>query len=426
MGLCLGLDFGTSGVRGIVIEDDRPVGRAEAPLPPSHVVDNQVTQKPADWWDALDAVMQALGPDLLGHVAALSVDGTAGTLLLADESGQPLTPARMYNDSAARDAAARIAALAPDSPAATPTSSLARLLDLAAETPDTRHALHQTDWILGRLSGRYGITDAHHALKLGWDPLAGTWPEWLEALPEARPLLPEVVEPGTLLGTVDAMLAERWGLPETARVFVGTTDSTAAVIATGAHRPGDAVTVLGSTLVMKLLSPEPLFAPELGVYSHRLGDVWLAGGASNAGGAVLQAFFTDAEMEALTPRLHPSRGVCLDYYPLRAPGERFPIPDPDLSPRLTPRPKDDARFFQGLLEGLARIERLGYRRLTELGAPRPKRVISLGGGARNPAWLAIRERIVGIPVERAAHNDAAFGTARLACRALVALEEAAA
>ena len=145
----------------------------------------------------------------------------------------------------------------------------------------------------------------------------------------------------------------------------------------------------------------------------------------NAGGAVLREFFTDAEMAALTPRLHPSRGVCLDYYPLPAPGERFPIPDPELPPRLTPRPKDDARFFQGLLEGLARIERLAYRRLGELGAPWPSRVISLGGGARNPAWLAIRQRILGVPVERAVHNDAAFGTARLACRALAAIDGAA-
>lgn len=37
----------------------------------------------------------------------------------------------------------------------------------------------------------------------------------------------------------------------------------------------------------------------------------------------------------------------LDYYPLTKPGERFPVNDPAMQPRLTPRPEDDARFLQG-------------------------------------------------------------------------------
>ena len=38
---------------------------------------------------------------------------------------------------------------------------------------------------------------------------------------------------------------------------------------------------------IKLLSKTPVFAPDLGIYSHRIGEQWLAGGASNTGGAVL-------------------------------------------------------------------------------------------------------------------------------------------
>jgi len=99
---------------------------------------------------------------------------------------------------------------------------------------------------------------------------------------------------------------------------------------------------------------------------------------------------------------------------LPAAGERFPISDPDLQPRLTPRPADDALFLQGIMEGIAGIELAAYRRLEALGAPAPKSVVTLGKGADNAAWSRIRERLLGIPVVRPAVAEAAFGTALLA------------
>jgi hypothetical protein len=104
----------------------------------------------------------------------------------------------------------------------------------------------------------------------------------------------------------------------------------------------------------------------------------------------------------------------LHFYPLPGPGERFPRNEPNLAPRLTPRPDDDALFLQGLLEGLAAIEWAGYRLLARLGAPYPSRVWTAGGGAANLAWTAIRARLVGVPVVRARHSEAAYGAALLA------------
>ncbi|MGD8630276.1 MAG: FGGY-family carbohydrate kinase, partial [Gammaproteobacteria bacterium] len=118
----------------------------------------------------------------------------------------------------------------------------------------------------------------------------------------------------------------------------------------------------------------------------------------------------------LTRELQPDRLTGLDYYPLPARGERFPVNDPDLEPVLTPRPQAEARFFQGILEGIARIEVLGYRRLAALGAPWPTRVISTGGGAANSAWRTIRSQLLDIPVIAAGHQQAAYGTALLALR----------
>ncbi len=95
-------------------------------------------------------------------------------------------------------------------------------------------------------------------------------------------------------------------------------------------------------------------------------------------------------------------------------GERFPVNDPTLAPRLTPRPADDAEFLHGLLESLARIEARGYALLAELGASPLGRVETAGGGARNPVWTRIRQRLLGVPVMRAMHTEAAYGAALLA------------
>jgi hypothetical protein len=276
------------------------------------------------------------------------------------------------------------------------------------------HAVHQADWIAGRLAGRFGISDENNALKLGYDPVAQAWPDWFDDLDVPRRLLPVVVVPGAPIGAIDSAVASALGLTAGVEVRAGTTDGVAAFLATRAAASGDAVTSLGSTLVLKLLSDRPVFAAAQGIYSHRLGDRWLAGGASNSGGAALLAHFTAEQMAALTPRLRPGRPTGLAYYPLPSPGERFPIADPTLQPCVSPRPPDDAMFFQGLLEGIAAIEATGYERLAALSASPLKRVITIGGGARNGAWTAIRARRLGVSVTVAEQAEAAFGTALLA------------
>ena len=280
---------------------------------------------------------------------------------------------------------------------------------------NARHVLHQADWLLGRLCGNFGISDENNALKLGYDILKRRWPDWLQALDIPLALLPRVVPAGQEIGTLAASWCKRWGLPAATRILAGTTDSTASFIATGAG-PGDAVTSLGSTLVLKVLANQPVFAPEYGIYSHRLGDSWLVGGASNSGGAVLKAYFTTAEIERLASLINVDEPTGLDYYPLLAEGERFPVNDPALIPRLQPRPADDVRFYQGILEGIATIEVRGYRKLAELGAPWPERIITTGGGAANAPWRTIRSRLTGIPVTAAAHQQAAYGAALLALK----------
>lgn len=411
--VAVGIDVGTSGVRAVAIDTaGEEIARADTPM--SAVGPNP--RKPDVWWTATVRSLEALLQEVeASRVRAIAVDGTSGTLLAVDAQGQALGNALMYNDaSTTPEAIADLAAHAPKTSAAHgPTSGLLKVIRLQ-ETPDVAHAIHQADWIAGRLSGRFDISDENNALKTGYDPVERRWPEWLSRTSVRTELLPDVTEPGGVIGEITPQAADDFGLSRGTVIAAGTTDGCASFLATGAESPGDAVTALGSTLVLKMLSDKPLFAPEYGLYSHRIGERWLAGGASNSGGAVLAEHFSPERIRELSSQVDPEKPLGLDYYPLTKPGERFPVNDPDLPPRLDPRPIRDAQFLQALLEGITAVETLGYQRLKELGAPELTSLRTVGGGAQNPAWTAIRQRALPVPFLPPASLDAAAGTARLA------------
>ncbi|MDT3706503.1 MAG: FGGY-family carbohydrate kinase [Thiobacillus sp.] len=408
----LGIDFGTSGARrcvidaeGVIVDEDRrdfgTLGDYE---------------RAGIWREALWDLVASLPSAIRTLLSDIALDGTSGTVLACDEELSPRHPPLLYDDDRAVEEAALIARTAvPGHPAAAASSGLAKVLWLKKRLGLTgaRLYVNQADWLSGLLSGRVGMTDYHNALKMGLDLDDLKWPDWVEYLADVN-YLPIPIAPGARLATVSRPRARYLGINTRCMVHAGTTDSIAAFLAAKVNDSGDAVTSLGSTLVLKLLSDTRVESSDHGVYSHWFGDRWLAGGASNAGGAVLRQFFDDRTLAALSERIDPTVASPLDYLPLPKTGERFPANDPGLSPRLAPRPADDAEFLHGLLESLARIEARGYGLLSELGATPVRRVETAGGGAQNPVWMHIRQRLLGIPVARAAHTEAAYGAALLA------------
>ncbi|MEJ2620175.1 MAG: FGGY-family carbohydrate kinase [Candidatus Thiodiazotropha sp.] len=419
MGLYIGIDLGTSGCRVIAIDEQAEVVLTRSrPLPASvSPAYGEYQQNPQDWWQAVCELLRETAAETDNRpIDAIAVDGTSSTLLLTDRQGRPITPALMYNDNRSRDSLQRLQQQAPEgNPVLSASSSLAKLLHLSQQIRGENYlALHQADWIMGRLIGDYGNSDENNALKLGYDPLTRQWPEWLNRLPIDRRCLPRIHPCGRFVGQLSQSAAQATGFKSGIPVVTGTTDSNAACLASGARTIGDAVTSLGSTLVLKILSDQPIFDSRYGIYSHRLGEQWLVGGASNSGGAVLKHYFKQSEFPKLTAAMQLDQPTYLDYYPLLSAGERFPLNDPDLQPRLTPRPANDSRFFQAILEGITNIELQGYQRLQQLGAPTPIQVFSIGGGAVNEPWCKLRQQRLKVPVIRARQPQAAFGVALLA------------
>ena len=434
--LALGFDFGTSGVRCAVVN---AAGETVASPESFAWGAKERCQEATDWVAALHSQLDALPADTRARVQRIAVSGTSSSMLLVDaESGAASAGRglpRMYDFSVSKQAAAGSGGAALELLTAhTPeghtvrsaTSALAKLLAYHLESPlgPTEKLAHQSDFISSMLTGGPPMSDWHNALKLGYDVRALQYPEWMAAGSPIGDLiadaLPAVVPPGEPIGTVSAEAAARWGLPENCMVVGGTTDSIAAFLAAGATEIGEAVTSLGSTLAIKLLSSSFAEDARRGVYSHRLGDLWLVGGASNAGCAVLREQGFDAdELTALSDGIDPAATPeHVGYYPLSSStvGERFPRPDPDAVGVLQPVPAERRDFLHCILHGLAKVEVEGYAALAELGASPLEKVLTSGGGAQNPQWTRLRQNMLGVPTSKAGSIDAAYGAALLACR----------
>jgi sugar (pentulose or hexulose) kinase len=412
MKLYLGIDFGTSGARGVIIDEQGKIQQQTR-----YTLETSCCSDLAkDWQAGLFSLLKQISQPWRQKIQAIAIDGTSSTVLLCDATGNPVSTPLLYNDSRGAAMLDKLKNLVPaNHTVLSATSSLAKLLWMAQQPffSQGKYFLHQADWLAFLLHGQLGISDYHNVLKLGYDVEALQYPPWLEKL-QIPVHLPKVVAPGTGVAPLRSDIAREFGFSEDCLICAGTTDSIAAFIASGAKLPGEGVTSLGSTLALKLLSRNRIEDARYGVYSHRFGDLWLVGGASNTGGAVLRQFFTNAELERLSREIDASKPSGWDYYPLLKPGDRFPINDPNLPPRLEPRPQSSVEFLHGLLESIARVEALGYKLLQKLGAEPLIRVYTAGGGAANDTWTAIRKRYLQVPVMRSLHTEAAYGTAVLA------------
>ncbi|MCK5359642.1 MAG: FGGY-family carbohydrate kinase [Gammaproteobacteria bacterium] len=415
----LGIDVGTSGVRAILIDrSGKILASSSTGLPASIQQDSMLCQQPGQWWQAVLTCLQQITDryDCAG-LQGIAIDGTSGTTLLTDLSNKPISPALMYNDTRPADLINELCQQAPPGPACSQSSALAKAVWLYRQTrPETAfYVQQQADWILARFSAKPGLSDWNNALKLGFDVQHLRWPDWIRNIDIGKGKLPEVFPPGKQVATIAADVARQTGLPDNVCLHAGTTDSIAAFLASGASQAGDAVTSLGSTLVLKLCTHKPIISSQHGIYSHRLDqNRWLAGGASNSGGAVLKSLFTNDELVNLSKKMNVEQDTGLNYYPLPTTGERFPVADAKKQAQMQPVPENRVTQLQALFEGIAQIERTGYELLEKLGNETVQSLRTCGGGAANPSWSRIRQRIVMRPLVKANQLEAAYGSALLA------------
>lgn len=428
MELVAGIDIATAEVRAVAADArGRVRATARAALPePTSPQPGWWEQDGRTWWPsvvvALSELTGRLGTDAQA-LAAVAVCATSGTVVALDRNLDPLGPALTYADqrSVRQAEVAQVAGATRWRRVGLrvqPSFGLPKWAWLL-EQPDVASSVvrlaHAADVVVNHLVGKPAPTDWSHALKSGYDVERGEWAsEALDALGVPERLLPHVRPPTTPVGRVSREAAAATGLPARCEIRLGMTDGCAAQVAAGVTRPGQFVSVLGSTLVLKGASHDLVADPTGVVYSHRHPDGWwMPGGASSTGARALAVRFGGhdlTELDGLAARRGPARGV---VYPLEGRGERFPFAAPDAQGFTLGRIDDEVERYRAILEGVAFVERLGYERMASLGAPATSIAVT-GGGSTSRAWNRIRAGVLGMALDEKPSATTALGGCILA------------
>ena len=401
-----GLDFGTSGARISIINFHKDL-----------VYSNSVPYKygfknPNSWINSCETLLDKVPIQVKRNLVKLAISGTSGTLIASNLKGEPLGEAIPYGEACIENKILIESLTSEDDHLRTPYSSLSKALKLIDKYGTNILLRHQSDWITGWFLKDWTHGEEGNNLKLGWDLIKESWPKsYLNV--SWQKCLPQIIKSGEIIGPVNSAVAAKFNLSRKLILISGTTDSNANLIAAGLEKE-DGLTVLGTTIVVKKIINHPI--KEKGITTHRVCNDWVCGGASNAGCGILSKFFSDSEIKELSRQINTSKKTSLNLLPLNSKGERFPINNSNLEPILGPRPVSDSLYLHALFEGLANIELKGWVKMQEFTGSLPKKIITVGGGSKNPQWRKIREKIINIPII-SCKKTTSFGTALLTINA---------
>jgi xylulokinase len=403
----VGLDVGTTGVKGVAIDENGAVlATAEEHYALSTPRPGWAEQDPEDWWEASQRVLAQLPEGPLG------LSGQMHGLVVLGERDEVLRPAILWNDQRTgaecaeierRIGLARLIELTGNR--ALPGFTAPKLLWLQQHEPDVhariRHILLPKDYVRFRLTGERTIDAADASGTLLFDVAHRRWSaEVCAAIEVPLDWLPTAHE-STEVATAG--------------------DQAAGALGVGIAAPGALSVVLGTSGVVFAVRPSYRPDPQgrVHVFCHAVPGRWHAMGVmlSAAGSLAWLRDIVGGEYGALddeAERWEPGVEGLL-FAPYLA-GERTPHVDPDARAAFTGLSlrHDRGALARAVLEGVAFGLRDSLELLRELGVDAQIGRVS-GGGAKSDLWTRIAASVLELPLERMQLEEgAAYGAALLA------------
>ena len=427
----IGIDLGTSALKAILINENQQVLAEHAvALTVSRPQSGWSEQDPADWFDAAQTAISALGSltDLSG-VQGIGMSGHMHGATLLDKAGAVLRPCILWNDTrsatqaAALDANPQFRNLTGNIVFAgftAPKVAWVKAHDPAVFSKiDT--VLLPKDYLRFLLTGEY-VAEMSDAAGTSW--LNVQKRDWSDDLLAATDLdrnqMPRLVEGSAVSGILKDTLAGAWGLPKGVVVAGGGGDNAASAIGAGVVAKGDAFVSLGTSGVLFATSDayQPDAASAVHTFCHALPDTWHQMGVILAATDALQwlSRLTGQSAEHLTRDLGdiraPSRTLFLPYLG----GERTPHNDAAIRGQFLhlDHNTDAKQAARAVLEGVAFAFADCQAALMSTGT-KIESALAMGGGAKSEYWLKVIATTLGIPlmVPKSGDFGAALGAARL-------------
>ena len=427
----LGLDLGTSGLKGVVVAPDQTIlAETTAPLSVARPYSGWSEQDPADWIAACESVLAALGAKVdLKRIEAIGLSGQMHGATLLDASDKVLRPSILWNDTRSAKEAAELDAdprfRAISGNIVFPGFTAPKLVWCAGHEPElfgkVAKVLLPKDYLRLWLTGEH-VAEMSDAAGTSWlDTGARKWSDdLLAATGLTQSQMPRLVEGSEVSGYLRGDLASRFGIRSGIPVAGGGGDNAASAVGVGVVKAGQAFVSLGTSGVLFAASDayQPDAASAVHSFCHALPDTWhqmgvilAAADAMNWFGRVMGA--APAELTgALGPLTAPARTLFLPYLG----GERTPHNDATIRASFLhlDHATDSAAMTRAVLEGVTFAVRDSYDALTSTGTP-IERLIAVGGGSKSDYWVQAIATMLGMPIGLPVAGDygGAFGAARL-------------
>jgi len=435
----LGLDLGTSELKALLLSDQHHViATARSPLSVQRPHPFWSEQHPADWWQALEAVMDQLQseqPQALAQLRGVGLSGQMHGAILLGADNEVLRPAMLWNDGRSGAQCEQLTRDVPNLAAITgnlamPGFTAPKLQWVREHEPrvfeKTRRVLLPKDWLRLMLTGE-AVSEMSDAAGTLWlDVGRRDWSDtMLQATGLSRAQMPRLVEGSDVSAHLLPALCQRWGLPASVPVAGGAGDNAASAMGMGLVRPGQGFVSLGTSGVVFVSGAafEPNPAQALHAFCHALSDRWhvmsvmLSAASAVTWASQMLGFDHEADLLAAAATLSPEAQQQAPLFLPYLSGERSPHNNPHASGAWTGLRAQHRREHLayavaegvgfGLLDGLRTIP------TTE---PPLTSLSLVGGGSRSAWWAQLLADTLGLTltVHQDSDSGGAMGAARLA------------
>ncbi|MDZ7824617.1 MAG: xylulokinase [Ahrensia sp.] len=439
----LGLDLGTSSLKGLLIDDDQKIiAEASVALTVARPFDGWSEQEPREWIVAAISVLEQLRTKSdLSALKSIGLSGHMHGATLIDKNDDVLRPCILWNDTRSHVEAATMDA----DPAfreisgniVFPGFTAPKLAWVQNNEPDifdrVAKVLLPKDFLRLWLTGDH-VAEMSDAAGTSW--LDTGKRDWSDALLGktnlSRDHMPRLVEGSEVSGTLRKALCQQFDIGNTVVVAGGGGDNAASAIGVGVARAGDAFVSLGTSGVLFAASDgyRPDAASAVHTFCHALPQTWHQMGVilsatdslnwyANLVGQKPSDLTAALDVEALQA---PGRALFLPYLG----GERTPHNDAAVRGALLglDHVTDTNAGTRAVLEGVVHALRDNFDALVSTGT-KIERIVAVGGGSKSDYWLQALATSLDIAIDVPVAGDfgAALGAARLGMMAAGASQD---
>ncbi|VVP69166.1 Xylulose kinase [Pseudomonas fluorescens] len=431
--LFLGIDCGTQGTKALVLDalSGQVLGQGAATHKMISGANGRREQDTAQWRDAFTlATRRALlaagvdGQDILG----IGVSGQQHGLVLLDDQGQVLRPAKLWcdtettaqNDRLLQHLGGEHGSLERLGVVIAPGYTVSKLLWTKEQHPEIFSRIarillphdYLNFWLTGRSCSEYGDasgTGYFNVRSRQWDVQLL---RHIDSTGRLQAALPQLIDAHAVVGTVLPDIAERLGINPQAWVASGGGDNMMGAIGTGNIQPGAITMSLGSSGTVCAYADSPAVSADAAVatFCSSTGG-WLplicTMNLTNATGAIRELFELDIECFNALVAQAPIGAEGVSMLPFLN-GERVPaLPHATGSLHgLTLTNLTRANLCRAVVEGTTFGLRHGLDLLRHNGL-QSLRICLIGGGSKSQVWRQIVADIMDAPVICPEQSEAA-------------------